>query len=230
MNAETIRAQFPIGAKFLADGETRVRVVEKHADTFDGAPDALILVHEESGFWPSECRGVRASDEQPTTETFSEANQNTTTAAATLRAQLAEISARDRIRQQREEQLEIERQALSDLRQRERTLAERREASLQERLDQERAARRALTQQLAQEGKENILAAIAETARQLSLAEHTFQQGLRQVQQIQTSLRRMIVVPADELGTPPVENEDTLFPTTRKLGIPALSERKEESE
>ena len=227
MNADTIRTRFPLGASFLAQGESRVRVVEKYADSFSGAPDALIIVHEEEGFWPSECRIVRASSEQPTQEPFAEANQNTATASALLRAQLAEISARDRIRQQREEQLEIERQAIAELRDRERVLAERREASLQERLDQERAARRALTQQLAVEGKENLLAAIAEASRQLSIAENTFQQGLRQAQQLQTVLRTMIITPANELEQNETQEECTIFPTVRKLGIPTLEETHE---
>lgn len=58
MNAAEVRARWPLGARFVAvsDGTRRVRVVQSHVQAaLPDSTDELLLAHERTLFWPSEC-------------------------------------------------------------------------------------------------------------------------------------------------------------------------------
>jgi len=214
MNEPTIRTRFPIGASFLPQGESRVRIVEAYeAASFSGAPDALMLIHQKQGFWPSECRSVTGgqSAEQPAVPTGANIG------VATLRAQLADAIERERLRQLREQQLETERQAQAELRERESLLARQREATLREELNRERVARLALDAQSTEEGRQNLIQVLRGVVLQIDLVENAVQQQQQKLRDIRLSLLRHITVPIAEGET--FVDESSPYLNERKLTV-----------
>lgn len=218
MNEATIRTRFPVGTSFLAQGESRVRIVEEYAATFPGAPDTLMLVHQKQGFWPSECRTVTGgqSATQPAAPLVSTRdNALSAVNTAALRAQLAEALEREGLRQQREQQLETERQALAELREREANLASRREASLREELNRERSARLALDAQLTNDGQRNLLQALRGLTLQLHDLEREAGAQQRKINAVRTAILRHLVTPVTDEEV--VSDENSPYLQTRKL-------------
>lgn len=64
MNAEEVRDRWPLGARFVnaRDRTRRVRVVQAHVSPVVEGPDRLMLAHDRTLYWPSECSPPPALD------------------------------------------------------------------------------------------------------------------------------------------------------------------------
>lgn len=208
MNASEVRERWPLGARFVArqDRTGRVRVVQAHVLPSVSGPDELMLAHDRSLYFPSQCEVPppfelpgRVPPPLPPAERLQQALASTSTDTSNwqrLQQRIADEAEQTRQREQeaREQRArEAEERRREEVR-RQREAIEERARQAREREERERAARQAARQAPQRQVREQPLAddpkleaKVAELQRLLFAAT----EALAQIQQQISSPREM---------------------------------------